>query len=164
MCKGMWTGWCSQCKPDSLTVKGENQLTKVVPDLHMTCTHTLKKGTWVTYEPTTKPQSGNSNFPASSHFILQPFLHLPNSNLIFCLFFKKVTPRIITWNSYFYPRYIAPENVPQRLRLLYTNVHNDRNTPASINKWLDKWSRANNCTTDSYQSQEAMESRRDMPQ
>lgn len=53
-------------------MEGENQLTKAVSDLHITCTHTFQKGTWVTYEFITEHQLGDYNFPANLHLNLQP--------------------------------------------------------------------------------------------
>lgn len=107
----------------------------------MTCTHTLKQGTWVTYEPITKHQPGDWNFPASSHLILVFFAFTQfKPNLL--LVPQKVKPRIITWNSYLYPRFIAPPNVTHRLRFTYTSVHSSIFTMtettqcSSTNDWI----------------------------
>lgn len=119
----------------------------------MTCTYTLKQGTWVTYEPITKHQPGDWNFPARSHLILVFFAFTQfKPNLL--LVPQKVTPRIITWNSYLYPRFIAPQNVTHRLKFTYTNVHSSiftktETTQTFTHKWLDRWSKASVHTTES---------------
>lgn len=85
-------------------MEGENQLTKAVSDLHITCTHTFQKGTWVTYEFITEHQLGDYNFPANLLLNLQPLkkIHLSNSNLISYLLLKKLNIEL----SYELPIYI----------------------------------------------------------